>query len=105
MNSTIFALKLFALAMILAMWTSLSVADSLIPEAEVEAHSSHLAVIGSSSNIFDTTTSKDSCNAYFSARSNTAYECRFGEVPPQVATWLFLVAIFGFIGFLNRNRL
>lgn len=85
------------------MTTQVVKADSLIPKVNavptVEAYISN----ATETNRYDSPLA--SCAAYYSGEKSFANQCRYGEVPPQVAIWLFLVAIFGFIGFLNRNKL
>lgn len=61
--------------------------------------------IANSNIVYGNKAALDSCNAYFSSSQTYQHVCRIGEVPPQVAIWLFLLAIIGFIVFLNRKKL
>lgn len=61
--------------------------------------------INAKNSVYQNMMAIDSCNAYFNSSQQHGHICHFGEVPPQVAIWLFMLAILGFIGFLNRRKL
>ena len=45
-----------------------------------------------------------SCLAYFEGDKH-ASDCRIGEVPPPVATWLLIGALLGFVGSSNKRKI
>ncbi len=45
-----------------------------------------------------------SCAAYFKETVN-ANNCRAGEVPLPAASWLFLLALIGFVGLSNKRKI
>jgi hypothetical protein len=45
-----------------------------------------------------------SCAAYFKETVN-ADNCREGEVPLPAASWLFLLALIGFVGLSNKRKI
>lgn len=45
-----------------------------------------------------------SCAAYFKETVN-ANSCRAGEVPLPAASWLFLLALIGFVGLSNKRKI
>jgi hypothetical protein len=45
-----------------------------------------------------------SCAAYFKESVN-ANNCRAGEVPLPAASWLFLLALIGFVGLSNKRKI
>jgi len=46
----------------------------------------------------------NSCVAYFKG-TVSANDCRDGEVPLPAATWLFVLALVGFVGLSNKKKI
>lgn len=46
----------------------------------------------------------NNCTAYFKG-TLSINECRVGEVPQQAAIWLFVLALFAFVGLSNKRKI
>lgn len=48
--------------------------------------------------------SSSMCDAYFQKKLGES-NCRSGEIPTQVAFWIFIFALFGFVCLLNKRKI
>lgn len=48
--------------------------------------------------------SSSTCAAYFKNKLDESH-CRSGEVPAQVAFWIFIFALLGFVCLLNKRKI
>lgn len=46
----------------------------------------------------------NNCTAYFEGTLDIN-DCRVGEVPQQAAIWLFVLALFAFVGLSNKRKI